>query len=412
MRSDKTPLVKRQYLVPFVLVTSLFFMWGFARAILDVLNKHFQDVLDISITQSSMIQVTTYLGYFLMALPAGAIITRFGYRRGVVLGLLIFGIGSLLFIPSNMAMSFSFFLIALFVIGCGLVLLETAANPYITELGDKDTAASRLNFAQSFNGLGCIIAPAVIGSIVFKESESSEVAIPYTVMGIFVLIVALAFTRFKLPEIYNGQDTDLRKEEINGSLLSVIRQLLSRKSFLFGLLALFCYEISEISINSLFINYVTDDGWMTRRTASLVLSFGALGAFMCARILGSWLMSRIRAELVLLVCAVMTVAGSFLVILNLGDLSHAGLFICYAFEAIMFPTIFAICVSGLGNATKTASSILMMTPIGGAVGTYLMGVTADATSMSFAFIVPFTGYLFVLLYAAMATRRTDKIIRR
>lgn len=165
-------LVKRQYIIPFILITSLFFTWGFARAILDVLNKHFQESLSISITQSTLIQATTYLGYFLMALPAGILITRLGYRNGVVTGLLLFAAGSLLFIPGAGYMSFPIFLVALFVIGCGLVFLETAANPYAAELGDKATAASRLNLAQSFNGLGCILAPVLVGGFLFSEESN------------------------------------------------------------------------------------------------------------------------------------------------------------------------------------------------------------------------------------------------
>ena len=150
MEKQRYALVKRNYLVPFVLVTSLFFLWGFAHAILDVLNKHFQEVLDITRTYSAMVQVLFYLGYFVMAVPAGLFITKYGYRRGVVLGLLLYGVGSLMFVPGEYWMSFEFFLLSLFVIACGLVFLETAANPYMTELGDRETAASRLNLAQSY----------------------------------------------------------------------------------------------------------------------------------------------------------------------------------------------------------------------------------------------------------------------
>ena len=195
MRNSTKSLVARQYVIPFILVTSLFFMWGFARAILDVLNKHFQTTMDITITRSAMIQATTYLGYFIMALPAGLFINRFGYRRGVVLGLMFFAFGSLLFIPSELTVSFNFFLVSLFIIGCGLVVLETAANPYVTELGDRSTAASRLNLAQSFNGLGCILAPLIMGQILFTGDEGINVALPYSVMGVVVLIVALIFSR-------------------------------------------------------------------------------------------------------------------------------------------------------------------------------------------------------------------------
>ncbi len=371
-------------------------MWGFARAILDVLNKHFQESLHISITQSTLIQATTYLGYFLMALPAGMVITRWGYRRGVVLGLILFGAGALLFIPGEQLMSFPLFLGALFVIGCGLVVLETAANPYAAELGDRATSASRLNLAQSFNGAGCILAPVIVGSFLFS-TEGASVAVPYTIMGICVLLVALLFTRVKLPEISSDDD---KESNPTASISSTIASLWRRRSFRLGVLALFSYEVAEISINSLFINYATSDGWMDKSTASVVLSFGALGLFMLARIAGSWIMSRIAAPRVLAACAVLTVAGAIAVVLNAGAISHAGLFACYAFEAIMFPTIFAVTIAGISRSeVKIASSFLMMTPIGGAVGTSLMGAIADATSMSTAFIVPAVGYLMVLIYA-------------
>lgn len=179
MEIQRHALVKRDYLVPFVLVTSLFFLWGFAHAILDVLNKHFQEVMDITRTHSAMVQVMFYLGYFIMAIPAGLFITKYGYRKGVVFGLLLYGIGSLMFIPGEYWMSFEFFLFSLFVIACGLVFLETAANPYMTELGDRETAASRLNLAQSFNGLGCICGPLVGGLLLFSGKGEANISYPF-----------------------------------------------------------------------------------------------------------------------------------------------------------------------------------------------------------------------------------------
>ena len=285
-------MVKRDYLVPFVLVTSLFFLWGFAHAILDVLNKHFQEVMDITRTHSAMVQVMFYLGYFIMAIPAGLFITKYGYRKGVVFGLLLYGIGSLMFIPGEYWMSFEFFLFSLFVIACGLVFLETAANPYMTELGDRETAASRLNLAQSFNGLGCICGPLVGGLLLFSGKGEANISYPYMLMGVVVLAVGFIFSRIKLPEIVHVDDL------ADGE--TVKRSLWSHKLFLFGIVALFSYEIAEISINSFFINYVVDDGWMNARDAAVVLSFGGLGLFMCGRFAGSWIMQRIRAERVLL----------------------------------------------------------------------------------------------------------------
>ena len=247
-------LVKKEYILPFILVTSLFFMWGFARAILDVLNKHFQEAMDISLAHSAMIQVMFYLGYFIMAIPAGLFIARNGYRKGVVFGLLLFGLGSLLFIPGEYCMSFNFFLFSLFVIACGLVFLETAANPYMTELGDRETAASRLNLAQSFNGLGCACAPLLVGMMLFSEGQEANLSFPYMVMGIVVLVVALIFSRVNLPEIVHQED------EVQTATTESKKGIWSYKLFVFGVLTLFCYEIAEISINSFFINYVVDDG--------------------------------------------------------------------------------------------------------------------------------------------------------
>jgi FHS family L-fucose permease-like MFS transporter len=391
-------LVKKEYLLPFVLVTSLFFMWGFARAILDVLNKHFQEALGISLAHSAMIQVMFYLGYFIMAIPAGLFIARNGYRKGVVFGLLLFGIGSLLFIPGEYFMSFNFFLFSLFVIACGLVFLETAANPYMTELGDRETAASRLNLAQSFNGLGCACAPLLVGMMLFSEGQEANLSFPYMMMGIVVLVVALIFSRVQLPEITHAEDT------VQTETTASKKGVWSNKLFVFGISALFCYEIAEISINSFFINYVVDDGWMNALDAAKLLSVAGLGLFMCGRFLGSWIMRFVRAEKFLLICAIGTVVATAMVVMNLGMVSFVSLILIYLFEAIMFPTIFAICLRGLGNNTKRASSYLMMTPIGGAVGPLLMGTVGDMTSMSFSFIVPLISYMVVLAYALKVVR--------
>ena len=391
-------LVKTEYLLPLVLVTSLFFMWGFARAILDVLNKHFQEAMGISLAHSAMIQVMFYLGYFIMAIPAGLFIARNGYRKGVVFGLLLFGIGSLLFIPGEYFMSFNFFLFSLFVIACGLVFLETAANPYMTELGERETAASRLNLAQSFNGLGCACAPLLVGMMLFSEGQEANLSFPYMMMGIVVLVVALIFSRVNLPEIAHAEDA--AQTEATSSKKGVW----SNKLFVFGISALFCYEIAEISINSFFINYVVDDGWMNALDAAKLLSVAGLGLFMCGRFIGSWIMRFVRAEKFLLICAIGTVISTALVVMNLGMVSFVSLILIYLFEAIMFPTIFAISLRGLGNQTKRASSYLMMTPIGGAVGPLMMGYVGDMTSMSFSFIIPLISYMVVLLYALKVVR--------
>ena len=383
----------KKYLVPFILITSLFFLWGFARAILDVLNKHFQNALHISITQSALIQVTTYLGYFLMAIPAGIFINKYGYRRGVVFGLLVFGLGAIFFIPGAAIGSFSAFLFCLFVIGCGLVFLETAANPYVTELGARETATSRLNLSQSFNGLGSIFATFCIGQFLFNDTQQGgNVVIPYAILGVLVLAIAVVFSRVDLPEIQHQQTTE---DKAKGS--NIAKLFANHRMFVFGLFALLSYEVAEISINSYFINFVTGMHWMSDRTASLVLTL-ALAFFMVGRFLGSWIMRHIQATTMLLICAVGSVVCIGLVLCDLGIVSLVALVGNYLFEAIMFPTIFSIALTGLGNLTKSASSLLMMTPIGGC-GFLLMGMIADTTHVTLPFVVPFIGFLIVLAYA-------------
>lgn len=403
MKQNKTSLSSKQYAVPFVLITSLFFMWGFARAILDVLNKHFQNELNISITQSSLIQVTTYLGYFLMAIPAGLFINRQGYRRGVVLGLALFALGSLAFIPCSMAGTFYAYLVALFIIGCGLVFLETSANPYVTELGPKETSTARLNFSQSFNGVGSMFATLVVGSFLFHGTgdtgQGASAVVPYTVMGVLVLLIAFVFARVDLPEISHDDDAAAKEGTHN------ISRLFGNRLFVFGLLALLAYEVAEISINSYFINFVTGEGWMDAQTGSTILTI-SLGVFMIARFVGAAVMSNIAAEKYLLVCAIGSVVCIALLLCNLGrDVSVAALIGNYFFEAIMFPTIFSLTLRGLGGLTKSASSILMMTPVGGC-GFLLMGLAADhATNFVLPFFIPLAGFVVVLVYAWSKVRK-------
>ena len=391
----------QNYLVPFILITVLFFLWGFARAILDVLNKHFQNELNISISQSAMIQVTTYLGYFLMAIPAGLFINKYGYRKGVVFGLLLFGAGSLLFIPEAASGGFYGFLVCLFIIGCGLTFLETAANPYSTELGSPETATSRLNLSQSFNGLGSLFATFAVGQFLFSDSgEGGNVAVPYTILGVLVLLIALVFSRVNLPEIKREQE----EEEQQGSGLANIKELFTHhKMFVLGLFSLLAYEVAEISINSYFINFVTGKGWMSDNMASIVLTI-ALAFFMVGRFGGSWIMRTVSDKKMLLICASGTVVCMLLVLMNLGKLSMIALICNYLFEAIMFPTIFSLSLIGVGRLRKSASSLLMMTPVGGC-GFLLMGMIADKTNLVVPFIIPLIGYLLILFYALRLRRQ-------
>lgn len=421
MDSQQNGLFRRNginYMVPFVLVTTLFFLWGFARAILDILNKHFQNELNISITQSSLIQVTTYLGYFLMAIPAGLFINRWGYRRGVVFGLCLFGAGSLLFIPGAYMGTFNAFLLCLFIIGCGLTFLETAANPYVTELGAPETSTSRLNLSQSFNGLGSLFATFVVGQFFFSTESSGDVVVPYSILGALVLLIAVIFALVPLPEINLNTSKDEATEHTPPASqrgggegetgLGNLRELFAHHPmFVFGLFALLAYEVAEISINSYFINFVTGQGWMGDNTASIVLTC-ALAFFMVGRFVGSYIMQRVSGRTMLLICAIGTVVSISLVLLNIGRLSLYALLANYFFEAIMFPTIFSLALVGVGRLTKSASSLLMMTPVGGC-GFLLMGYVADRTNLITPFLIPLVGYAVILVYALVLSRKSSTV---
>lgn len=384
-------IVSKQFLLPFVLIASLFFFWGFAHSILDILNKHYQDALVISKTRSALVQAMVYGGYFIMAIPAGAIIRKWGYRAGVLTGLILYGIGALLFIPGEMIMSFNFFLVCLFVIGCGLTCLETASNPYIAVLGDEETSASRLNLAQSLNGLGWIVGPLVGGLLVFRgaDGNSGSVALPYTIIGIAVLLIAIVISRVKLPEI--KEDTvDITSGE----------SLFHSRTFVFGLVAIFFYVAAQTGINSFFINYVTESQpSVSSRDAALMLSFGGMGLFFIGRLLGSWGMSYIKAGALLLLCALGASTCMLVVIFGSGIIAVSALVMTYLCESIMFPTIFALALRGLdASNTKRGSSYLIMGIVGGAIAPILMGVLGE-TDMAIGFIIPLVCFIVIAAFA-------------
>ena len=405
----------RNYLVPFLLVTSLFFLWGFAHSILDVLNKFFQNEMHLTKTQSAFIQVVVYGGYFLMALPAGAVIRRWGYRAGVLTGLFLYGIGALLFIPGAEIMAFPFFLFSLFVIGCGLTFLETSANPYVTVLGDAEASEQRINFSQSFNGLGWILGPLAGGWFLFSQDNSPNIALPYAIIGLVVLLIGGVFCFVRLPEIkdtvspeeVSGHQDDPRAENRDlstttvesSSTLSEIRILSRKSAFVFGWIALFLYVAAQTGVNSFFINYATEHIAITDSMAATLLSFGGMGLFMLGRLGGSWAMGRIRAERLLAILAIIATLATSAVVLAPGGLGFAALLVVYLCESIMFPTIFALALRGLGAHTKIASSLLIMSIVGGAVAPLLMGIVADGHSMALGCVVPLVCFVVIAAYA-------------
>lgn len=392
----------KSYLVPFILITSLFLLWGFAHGLLDVLNKHFQGVFTMTKAESGLVQFSTYIAYFLMALPAGAFMKRYGYRKGIIMGLLLFAIGAFGFIPAAFLHSATPFLIALFVIACGLCILETAANPYSTILGPSASAAQRLNLSQSFNGLGWILGPLVGGLLIFGASEGDSMALtkPYILVGGIVLFVALLFFFTKLPEI---------KPEEEEEVTAIVEEkpaasLWKRRQFVRSVVAQFCYCAAQTGIFGFFINYVTEmDPGISNLRASRILAFGGMALFMIGRLSGSFTMKWLAPGRLLTWYSLLSAVCMALVVASVGTLSLYALYLYFFFMSIMFPTIFALGLEGMGVYTKKASSYIVMGVAGGAFSPMLMGYIGEE-NMALGFIVPLIAFLYILYFAIKCNR--------
>lgn len=392
----------KSYLVPFILITSLFLLWGFAHGLLDVLNKHFQGVFTMTKAESGLVQFSTYIAYFLMALPAGAFMKRYGYRKGIIMGLLLFAIGAFGFIPAAFLHSATPFLIALFVIACGLCILETAANPYSTILGPLASAAQRLNLSQSFNGLGWILGPLVGGLLIFGASEGDSMALtkPYILVGGIILFVALLFFFTKLPEI---------KPEEEEEVTAIVEEkpaasLWKRRQFVRSVVAQFCYCAAQTGIFGFFINYVTEmDPGISNLRASRILAFGGMALFMIGRLSGSFTMKWLAPGRLLTWYSLLSAVCMALVVASVGTLSLYALYLSFFFMSIMFPTIFALGLEGMGVYTKKASSYIVMGVAGGAFSPMLMGYIGEE-NMALGFIVPLIAFLYILYFAIKCKR--------
>lgn len=393
-------LTTKEYIIPFALITALFFLWGMAHGMLDVLNKHFQEILQISKAKSGLIQFAMYMAYFSMALPAGYFMRKFGYRKGIILGLSLFAAGSLMIAATTGFESFWLFLAFLFVLGCGLATLETAANPYTTKLGPSETGERRINFSQSFNGLAWTIGPligvAIYGSEAAADGEKlKSLMLPYFIIGLIVLVVALIFVYTRLPEITEDYD------DPNADVISK-QPLIKDRHLVLGVVAQFVYCAAQTGIFSYLINYLTDNNQPIHFDTSYgpyLLSIG-FALFMIGRMSGSILMRHFKPTRMLALYSLICVLLLPLVSANLGWFSIIGLYGVFFFMSIMFPTIFALAIKDLGPKTKKASSYIIMSIVGGAVFPPIMGYVADATnSMSLGFLAPIPFFIFILYYA-------------
>ena len=415
------------YWRPFSLITSLFLLWGFAHGLLDVLDKHFQNTLHVSKMESGFVQFSLYIAYLVMAYPAGSFMKKYGYKKGIILGLSLFAAGAFLFYPAAKLAAFIPFLMALFIIACGLACLETAANPYTTVLGPPPGAARRINIAQSFNGLGWILGPLMGGLFIFGAEQSGNAGTfdslvkPYMWVGSVVVLVALVFTFTRLPTIREENEEGIAAD-------ASVRELLKHPGFILAVVAQFLYVAAQTGVNSFFINYVTETisglqatigGMMQHlgrfgeifmpknpeQAASLILALGGMGSFWIGRLTGAWLMKFVAPQRLLAIYGVINTLLTALVVMRLGWLSVIALFSTYFFMSVMFPTIFALGIKGLGPLTKKASSFLVMAVAGGAFCPPLMGAIADHSGMSVAFLIPMVCFAFIAYYALTRKKR-------
>jgi MFS transporter, FHS family, L-fucose permease len=439
LSSQPAPLTERKYVLPFVLITSLFFLWAFGVNLNDVLIPHFKSAFSLSDFQSSFIQIAFFGGYFLAALVAGRLMERIGYRRGILTGLFLCATGGILFVPAGSLGIYGLFLLSSFVLACGQSFLEVAANPYATILGAPESSERRLNFAQSFNAVGAVVALLVVGPLIlsatvpsaeelarlspaalqaYRASQTATVRIPYLVIGGIFLAVAAIVYFAHLPEIREaatpGQSvgaqhaapqlgTTAPSTDGPGASTSWTG-ILSHKHLVSGVIAQFLYVGAQVGVGSFVIRFVMHaQPFLGPRAAARYLQLHLIG-FMIGRFTGSALMKSIRASRLLaifafggLVCAVVATSTS-------GAIPIYAVVLIGFFHSIMFPTIFALGIKNLGPFTKRGSSLLVMAIIGAAVVPPIMGKISDLSNIQRAFWVPLFCYVYILYFAVAGYR--------
>jgi MFS transporter, FHS family, L-fucose permease len=418
LSGDKQPLIGSGQKVPFALVTSLFFLWGIPNNLNDVLIGQFMKSFTLSRFEAGLVQSAFYLGYFLLAIPAALLMRKAGYKAGIISGLMLFGVGAFLFWPAALSMRYGFFLFALFVMAGGLAFLETASNPFITQIGDPAGAERRLNLAQAFNPIGAI-SGVLLGTIfifsgvelsskstaalkanhsyeTYLRSETLRVVSPYMALGIIAFVLAVVFFYKKFPAI-TSQTT--AKEESEGSF----SQLLTKRHFLLAVATQFMYVGAQVGTWSYFIQYVQVYAHQTQKLAGFFLT-GTLIAFALGRFSSAWIMQRIPPARLMGTYATANIALVALAIALPGWTGLWAIFLTSFFMSVMFPTIFALGLRGLGANTKIGGSILVMSIIGGAVLTPVMGLISEMShSIALAYAVPLVAYICVALFSFLAS---------
>lgn len=400
---------KRTVSFPFILITSLFFLWGFVHNLDPILIPHLRKAFQLSTLQSSLVDSAVFVAYFVMALPAGYIMQKYGYKAGIILGLLLFALGSYLFVPAANTREYSFFLAALFIIASGLTMLETAANPYVTILGPESSATRRLNLAQSFNGLAVTVAPLIGGRLIlsgesrspaslegmsatarsaYLQSEAASVKLPYVVLGSIILLVALFFVFTKLPDIKE------EKTEKGG-----LRRAFRHRHLARAVVAQFFYVGAQVCVSSFFILLTTKAAAISEKTAADYLGLGYGLAFMSGRFIGTYLMRFVLPARLLTLYAAINLLLTTVAIFAEGMITVYALIGIAFFMSIMFPTIFALGIKDLGKDTKIGASLIIMSIVGGALLPPVLGLIADRTgNIQNGYVVPLVCFGVVLFF--------------
>ncbi len=416
-----TPSNKGKFLFPFILVTSLFFFWGFIHNLDPVLIPHLRRAFSLNTVEASLVDSAVYLGYFFMAIPAGIIMRNYGYKTGILIGLCLFAIGCFLFVPAANTMQYAFFLAALFIVACGLAVLETAANPYATILGNPDTATQRLNFAQSFNGLAAFIAPILGGKLILAEkplesaelaqlseaarasylhAETATVKLPYIILGTAIVVVAIVFFLTKLPDIKE------RDEKEKAGFLHAFRH----KHLAWAVVAQFFYVGAQVCILSFLILFATKAAGISEKAASYYSGVTGL-AFMVGRFAGTFFMRYIKPAKLLSLYAIACMLLCIVIIAGKGMITLYANIVMAFFMSIMFPTIFALGIEDIGADTKPGSSLLIMSIVGGAALPPLLAYISDVTNnIQYGYVVPLACFAVIFYFGWKGYKHTEKAV--
>lgn len=403
---------QRKYLLPVILVTALFFLWAFLHNINPILIPHLKKACQLTDTQSAFIDTAVYMAYFSVALPAGLFMHRYGYKKGILFGLFLYGLGALLFLPAASTRNFNFFLVALFIIAAGATFLETVANPYMAKLGDEKSGARRLNFAQSFNGVGAFLAPIIGGKFIlsgiehtpeelkqmavtsqlnaYLQSEADTVKTPYLVIAAGVLLLLLLFAVSRLPE----GERNHTKQKFSMNVLRI-------PQVKWAVIAQFFYVGAQVGVGSFFVRFTSQAMDLPEKQAAYWWGYIAMVGFMLGRFVGTFLMKYIRPERLLALYALINIFLLLVAVFGHGKAAVYTLMAVPFFMSIMFPTIFALGIKDLGEEAKIASSFLIMSIVGGAVCPLLMGRISDASggNIQLAYLVPVVCFVVILAFA-------------